>query len=136
MDEIEIGVPEGRRPVDDALIEYLAAGRSHEQAAEAAGISVRTVQRRLREVEFKAELALRRAARIEQLTARLCAVTDQAVDVIVAAFEADGGHVRLRAADLALTWAMRGIRELDLEARLARLENSEPAPNDVEDGTA
>ena len=55
--------PEGRRAVDDALLEFLASGWSHEQSAAAAGVSVRTVQRRLRDDEFRRELALRRAAR-------------------------------------------------------------------------
>lgn len=119
------GASEGRRAVDDALLEFLASGWSHEQSAAAVGVSVRTVQRRLRDGEFRRELALRRAARVEQLTARLCAVTDDAVSVIIAAFQADSGHVRLRAADLTLTWALRARRELDLEARIARLEDSD-----------
>lgn len=115
---------ERRRAMDDTLFEYLAAGWSHEQCAAAVGVSVRTIQRRLRDEEFRRELAVRRTARMEQLTARLCAVTDDAVGVIIAAFESEAGHVRLRAADLALTWALRTRRELDLEARVAQLEAS------------
>ncbi len=118
----ESGAMQGRRAGDDALLELLASGGSHEQCAASAGISVRTIQRRLRDDEFRRELALRRAARVEQLTARLCAVTDDAVSVIIAAFQSESGHVRLRAADLTLTWALRTRRELDLEARIARLE--------------
>ncbi len=98
------GSLEERRAGDDVLLEFLASGGSLEQCAAAAGISVRTIQRRLRDDEFRRELALRRAARVEQLTARLCAVTDDAVSVIIAAFQSASGHVRLRAADLTLTW--------------------------------
>ena len=114
-----------RAALDAVLLDYLAAGWSHEQVAAAASVSSKTVQRRLRDRAFAAELGRRRAARMEALTARLSAITDDAVSVIVASFESKSSAVRLRAADLALTWALRTRRELDLEARIARLEHPE-----------
>jgi len=130
MDEVDDG--SRRRALDETLIEFLAAGWSYEQAAAAAGCSARTVQRRMKRSAFSAELAQRRALRVERLTARLASITDQAVDVIVESFESESATVRLRAADLALTWALRTRPETDLEARIARLEEPTADPSEDE----
>ncbi len=116
--------------LDETLLGFLAAGWSHEQAAAACGISTKTVQRRVRDGAFGSELARRRTLRVDALTARLNSISDRAVDVIVESFDSANPTVRLRAADLALTWAVRTRREVDLEARIARLEDDSNMPGD------
>ncbi len=122
---------ESRRSTDDdMLLELLAAGWTHEEAAASVGVSTKTVQRRLHQASFRLELARRRAQRATELAARLSSATTRAVDVIVAAFDADSDATRLKAADLALTWFARIRRETDLEERVRQLET---APNGADD---
>ena len=50
-------------PNDLMIIEALAAGQTHQQAADHAGCSAKTIQRRLREPAFTQALRQRRAER-------------------------------------------------------------------------
>lgn len=118
--------------LDEQLLEYLASAWSHELAARACGVSAKTVQRRLRNAEFSRELGRRRALAVEETHARFQLARHRAVDVIVEMFESTNPNVRLRAADLALVWGLRLRRELDLEARIAKLEG--PTESDEHHG--
>ncbi len=115
---------ESRRAADDEmLLDLLAAGWTHEEAAASVGLSSKTVQRRLQDGDFRLELAHRRARRAAELAARLSSATTRAVDVIIAGFDADSDVTRLKAADMALTWFARIRRDTDLDERMARLES-------------
>jgi hypothetical protein len=118
-----------REAFEEQLLGFLVAGWTHDDAAHALGVSTKSVQRRVGDRVFAAKLGQRRAVKASALTSRLDSITDRAVDVIVESFESEVPAVRLRAADLALSWSARMRRELDLEARVARLEQV-----DVPDG--
>ena len=113
----------GRAGADAALVTALAVGATVEQAAERAGVSARTVHRRLADAEFARRVDDARAELLGRAMARLSATATAAVTTLAALLEADvPPAVRLGAArsilDLALRW-----REQDELAR--RLDNVE-----------
>ena len=68
----------GRGRADDRLLLALAGGAYVEHAAEHAGVSERTVYRRLAEPAFRAEMRAIRREMFEQATARLVAAATSA----------------------------------------------------------
>jgi hypothetical protein len=56
---------------DELILGGLAAGLTHAEAGELAGVSAKTVQRRLRDDVFAAEVGRRRAEQVERITGRL-----------------------------------------------------------------
>jgi hypothetical protein len=116
----------GDRPelsVDDELIlAGLVAGLTHAEAGALADRSAKSVQRRLGDAAFAAEVTRRRAEQVERVAGRLTALSDRAVAVLGASLTDDRAVSRLRAADLILSWTLRLRRESDLERRLAEIE--------------
>lgn len=108
--------------LDEILIQHLVAMRTHEEAAHAASCSTKTVQRRLADPEFSAELGRRRALHVAALTAKVCIAEDRAVDVVLEVMETGKDEQRLRAAALIHSWSGRLRRETDVDARLTLLE--------------
>ena len=108
--------------LDEILIRHLVASRTHEEAAAAANCSSKTVQRRLADPEFSAELGRRRALHVAALTARVSVAEDRAVDVVLEVMETGKDDHRLRAAALIHLWSGRLRRETDVDARLTLLE--------------
>ncbi len=114
---------ERRRAVADELIlEALAAGAAYADAGSAAGVSARTVRRRMADPLFAAELARRRAVRVSDLTGQMMGLGARAVSVLGEALEAEAVGDRLRAANLILTALRRYRADSDLELRLTALE--------------
>lgn len=114
---------ERRRAVADELIlEALAAGVAYADAGSAAGVSARTVRRRMADPLFAAELARRRAVRVSDLTGQMMGLGARAVSVLGEALEAEAVGDRLRAANLILTALRRYRADGDLELRLTALE--------------
>ena len=64
---------------NDVLLDALAAGLTHSEAAVLAGVSSKTVQRRLKGSDFAAELARRHSMRVVELTGQLTALAPAAV---------------------------------------------------------
>lgn len=104
------------------MLEALAAGSAYETAASAAGVSARTVRRRMTDLLFAAELARRRAVRVSDLTGQMMNLGARAVSVLGEALEAEAVGDRLRAANLILTSLRRYRSDGDLELRLTALE--------------
>ena len=107
----------------EVLIAALAAGRTYADAGVLAGVSERTVRRRVSDPTFAADVAQRRSQYVLAVSGRLLKSADRAVDVILAALEdADGWSQRLKAAELLLTQLRRFTPDPQIEARLAGIE--------------
>jgi hypothetical protein len=100
----------------------LLAGKRHVEAAEAAGVSVSTLRRWHGEPDFiEAYRAMRRDA-FEAAIARLQTAASQAVDTLIGSLAAKRHTDRIKAAQVILIQANRGVETVDLAERLAKLE--------------
>jgi hypothetical protein len=110
-----VGLRTGRQAHDAALVAALAAGESQAVAAAQAGVSVRTLRRRLNDPSFVAQLdALGRHVR-RRVADELAGGALEAVQTLRALLGRDYEPVvQLRAADALLTHSTR-VAELELE---------------------
>jgi hypothetical protein len=114
----------GRAGADAALVTALAVGATAEQAAERAGVSARTVHRRLADAEFKRRVDDARAELLGRAMARLSAATTEAVTTLVLLLKADvPPAVRLGAARSILDTALRWREQDELARRLDNVES-------------
>jgi hypothetical protein len=98
----------GQRDADALLVVALAFGKTHQQAAEAAGVSKATVTRRMRNPRFRERVDEQRTAIVEQASARLGSLLDgAAVTLGLMLDRKNDTPVRLRAAALILTHGLR-----------------------------
>ncbi len=102
--------------IDDLMIGALLAGASYVAAAEAAGVSKSTVQRRMKEPEFRARLATERAEMLRQVRDRIGTAAAGAVSVLASVMNdaRESGAVRTRAARALLDLTQRFTEELPL----------------------
>jgi hypothetical protein len=113
-----------RTRAEELLLGALASGSSIEQAAQAAGVSVRTAYRRLADPDFAGRLA---QARDELLTAalgELVACATEAVATLRSLLSADDDRIRLAAAKATLEQLLRLRETLALSQRMATLERA------------
>ncbi len=106
----------------DALLLALAAGRTVQAAALAAGVSERTAYRRLADPAFKARLAEVRAQALERATAALGDACSQAVATLSALLAGKSEAARLGAARAILELGVRLRESVEFQARLVELE--------------
>ncbi len=111
-----------RRSSDELLVSALAAGLSQPAAARHAGVSERTVRRRLEDGEFAASVDHARAAVVDRTSAQLLGATEQAVAALRDLVESAPPAVRVRAALGLLTAASAWRENGETERRLAALE--------------
>ncbi len=111
-----------RRSADELLVSALAAGLSQPAAARHAGVSERTVRRRLEDGEFAASVDQARAAVVDRASAQLLGATEQAVAALRDLVESAPPAVRVRAALGLLTAASAWRENGETERRLAALE--------------
>lgn len=112
-----------REATDAALVAALAGGATQDAAAATAGVSARTVRRRLEDPDFVDRLTDERSALVTRTCSRLLGLTGQAVMTLSDLLTGDVAEsVRLRAAmgvlDSARTWRDVG----EVEERLMVLE--------------
>ncbi len=111
-----------RRAVDDALVAALAAGRTYDDAACAAGCSARTVDRRMTDPMFRRRVQELRAAMFTRTAALL---VDAAVEAVAQLRHlmrsADSDPARVSAARALVTLAPVWRDAVEIEARLAEL---------------
>ncbi len=110
---------------DAILASALAGGATHCEAGEAAGVSERTVRRRLEDAAFKELVVSRREQLISRTTDRLTGLTTVAVDTLSALVSSEDtpAAVRLRAA-MGILAAHRIWRDAgEMEDRLRLLEH-------------
>ncbi len=107
---------------DRVLISVLARGETVARAAIEAGVSERTVYRRLAEPEFKGEVARIRGVLMDQAGGRLVASADAAIQCLQDLLTADGETVRLGAARALLDLSLRVREAAEFEQRLQTVE--------------
>ena len=71
-----------RRPVDEVLVAALAAGATHAAAANAAGVSERTVRRRLNDPTFHASVIAERDALVRRVATKLTGLSATTVETL------------------------------------------------------
>jgi hypothetical protein len=113
---------------NEILIAALAAGQPYVTAGAGAGVSERTVRRRMAEPAFAAEVARRRSQHVACVTGKLLATAEEAVRVIADCLQSDKASDRLRAAELMLTFVRRFHADSDIDARLTALEAAAGSP--------
>jgi len=108
---------------DEQLISALACGATRENAARQAGVSLRTVQRRLADPEFCRELQAFRADIVQRTAGALTAAGLEFVKTLIALVGAGTPpSTRLGAAKAGLELGMKVRENADLEQRMAALE--------------
>jgi hypothetical protein len=113
-----------KNATDLLVIGALAAGATYEDAAQAAGISERTVRRRMADPDFRARLWETRGRYLDRALGRLSEISVEAVDALAGLLSSDSERVRLRAAVVVLDHG-RKLREAgEIEERLVVLEES------------
>jgi hypothetical protein len=112
-----------RKKAEDALLLALACGASVDQAARQCGLSIRTVYRRLAEVDFRRRLQALRSDMVSRTAGTLTAAATEAVRTLLELLKSSASDaVRLGAARSVLEMGMKVREAADLEERLAALE--------------
>lgn len=106
----------------EILIHALASGANRLEAAKAAGVSVRTVARRLDRPEFQQRLNEARQAIFGEATATLSSHLTAASQTLVSLLNAKGEMTRLGAARSIWEIALRAKEGIDWENRMSALE--------------
>ncbi len=114
----------GKRNADTVLATALAAGHTQAQAGQLAGVSPRTVARRMEEPDFRQAIREARAALMEQATGKLADATTRVADELVALLSDESATVRLSASRSILDAAGRYAESLDMTERIAALEEA------------
>lgn len=105
-----------------ALIAGAVAGRSHAEIAVAAGVSVSTVQRRLRDPQIVAAVQDGRTQQSREAVGRLNDRMPVAIERLGELVMSEDPHVALRAIGMVLGNAHKFTVTIDLDERLSLLE--------------
>lgn len=111
-----------REAQDEILVESIAAGLSYPDAGAAAGVTARTVGRRMTDPAFLSRVSQRRGERVSEITGRLSSMSADALGVLRDTMVEGRPADRLRAAQLTLTMLSRFRAESEIEERLAVIE--------------
>jgi hypothetical protein len=111
-----------RKRAEEPLLSALAAGSPVEEAAKAAGLSPRTVYRRLAEPGFRGRLANARDELASEALSELAGCASEAVTTLRQLLRANNEHVQLGAARTLLDQLLRLREALALAERVAALE--------------
>jgi hypothetical protein len=111
----------------EEAIAALLSQRSIEEAARAAGVAATTLSRWLKTAEFQNEYRLARRQAVSQSTGRLQQASGAAVTTLLKVMvDKDSPPAsKIRACEMVLEYAFRGMELEDVEARVARLEQSQ-----------
>lgn len=110
------------RKGEDKLLLALASGETIRAAAASAGITERTVARRLEEEEFRRQVAQLRAAMIDSAMGRMADGMADAATTLRKLLRAKAESVRLGAARSLLELTIRLRDNIDFEERITALE--------------
>jgi hypothetical protein len=119
-------MPAPRSAADPLLAAAVAAGKTNEEAAALAGVSKRTVTRRLTDAAFRAEVTRLRGEMISQATGRLAEGMTWAALVLRTLLTSNAEGIRLRAAAKILDSGLRVVELHELAERVAALEQRKP----------
>jgi hypothetical protein len=113
-----------RKNTDELLITALACGASVDSAAHSAGMSARTVHRRLKEPAFQERLLEARADMLQRTAGMLTAAGLESVKTLITLQQTTNtGSVRLGAARSVLEMGVKVREASELVQRLAALES-------------
>jgi hypothetical protein len=113
----------GRKNADESLIVTLAGGATVQGAAQLCDVSERTIHRRLNDPVFKHRLAQARAGMVERALGHLATGAAEAAVVLRNLLAAEGDNIKLGAARSILELGNKLREGVELEARIAVLEN-------------
>jgi uncharacterized protein (DUF1778 family) len=118
----------------DAVIAALLSHGNHEEAARAAGVSRRTLNRYQKVPEFRVAYLEARRAVMFQANARLQQAASAAVSTLVKVMvdPSTPAAARVRAADCILARANQGLENEDYDLRIAALERLEKPDSRLE----
>ena len=112
----------GQQRRHDVLVAALARGVSHTAAAQQAGFSRRTVQRRLDDPKFRDEVRRTRDGLMSEAAGRVAGLMQSASDVLDKLLASTDEGVRLSAVKITFDVAVKLRTNADLENRLQALE--------------
>ena len=113
----------GRKNADDAVLLALACGATVAQAAHRAGVSERTVYRRVKDPAFAEKLQATRAELVQRACGLLTAGSLEAVRALVELLRPDSPpNARLGAARATLEMGQKLREATEFEARLRAVE--------------
>jgi len=112
-----------RETYERRLVAALAEGATQVEAGRRAGVTDRTVRRRLDEPEFLERVRTERAAMLGRASGRSAALVVEAMAVVQTLLGSDDEPIQLRAAQLAIDTARKFVTDDEVQARLSRLEH-------------
>lgn len=115
--------PDAQQLQNELIRDALAAGRSYDAAGDLAGVSGRTVRRRMSDPEFRSDVLARMAERNGQLSSLMSEESIGAVKRLVELTKHDDPQVQLRAIQVLLSNGIRTRREVELNERITNLED-------------
>jgi phage terminase small subunit len=104
------------------LVLALAMGCSVPEAARRAGIGQATAYVRLRDPEFRKEVAKARQDILERAVAKLVSAAVESVDALTGALKSKNEATRIRAATAVLTHMIQGVGLTEILRRIEALE--------------
>ena len=113
----------GRKNADDVLIQALACGATGESAAQKAGVSLSTVNRRLKDATFQKRLREVKDDMLKRSAAMLTALNGEAIKTLASLQErSTPPNVRLGAARAIVELGTRLRESAELHERMTLLE--------------
>jgi hypothetical protein len=121
-----------RGSANELIIAALAAGKTNQEAADAAGVSPRTVSRRLSDPVFHQRILTVRGEMIKRALGRMANSMSSAADTLCKLLKAKSESVRLGACRAMLELGVKLRESVEFDARLAALEsrNDDKAENE------
>lgn len=115
---------QGKQRLQQRAIVYLLSERTLKDAARKCGVSVRTIQRWLRDESFRAEYQAAKTELLRFATAKLRMNATEAADTLAAIFSDAGASpsARVAAAVSNLRLALEAEAQETLESRISQLE--------------
>lgn len=117
---------------DDLIAAGLAAGKTWEQAGEAAGVSRATVARRMRNQAFRERVADYRRSAVEEALGTLTASLVSAATRLRLLIDSPNPHVAIRACAAVVEYMLRLCSHTEIEERIRRLEEQAGTGDRVE----
>jgi hypothetical protein len=134
MEAYELRREEHFRSADERLFKEIVAGASLRRAAELAGVSERTAQRRWADPDFRARVQEEREQVHCEVVGKLTMLMTEALEAMKSALNDDNTRLRLSAARSVLKFghqfAIQTAEIGKLEQTLARLENQDNAKDE------
>ncbi len=119
-----------RQKRNDLLVTALARGEQLATAAQLAGVSVRTVNRRLTLSDFRAEVQRARSQLVDAAAGKISNTLDAAADCLKSLLSSESDAIKLSAARAVFEIGIRLKEVVELEGRMQSVEeklNAEPA---------